>query len=251
MGYTHYLTQRARFTNAEWFDVKAAISSIAALASQEGLKLGDMMGEQGRAWPEVETGDSGEYIGFNGLGEESHETFSIGQDRAPLESWQDEKARGWIFCKTDRKPYDVAVTACLCYLESAFPGKVYVSSDGRADDWQAGLALARRALPALQNVLTIPKDVTFESLFSRVIFSGGGLALAVLQDGSLCIADFRTYTIRGIFKTAEGAQWAREWSDRMAKERQRKLPAKIAALDRWQASKMRDFAQGAAVFKYI
>lgn len=159
MGYTHYWTHKRAFTNAEWAEVTRALDAIIKTAQREGLKVGDALGESEVESLQIERGDSGAWAGFNGVGEDAHETFMIWQKRRPLESWQSAKDRGGDFCKTARKFYDVAVTACLCYLESAYPERFNVSSDGRAHEWQDGLALARRALPRLHSVLHIPAGV--------------------------------------------------------------------------------------------
>ena len=53
--------------------------------------------------------------------------------------------RGW-YCesyKTNRRPYDLAVTASLIRLAHRFPEGVQVSSDGGPDEWQTGLDLCR------------------------------------------------------------------------------------------------------------
>lgn len=72
-------------------------------------------------------------VWFNGVGDNSHETFEINT------KWDGE----FNFCKTAAKPYDVAVTACLCLLKFHLGDAVNVSSDGDAGDWEEGLRLAR------------------------------------------------------------------------------------------------------------
>ncbi len=55
-------------------------------------------------------------------------------------------ARGW-YCesyRTNRRPYDLAVTASLIRLAHWFPEGVEVSSDGGPEDWHAGLDLCRQ-----------------------------------------------------------------------------------------------------------
>jgi hypothetical protein len=79
-------------------------------------------------------------------------------------------SRGWIrdSCKTNGKPYDIAVTASLILLAHHFPKECRVWSDGRLDDWQHGLALAQGAtgltlvIPiyehTLQTLYALPPD---------------------------------------------------------------------------------------------
>ena len=248
MGYTHYWKQKSRFSNAVWAEAVADMTAILETAAAAGLILGDNFGEVAIEAPQAVDGDS---FGFNGMGPDGHETFFIGQDRAPLEDWQEPSRRGAAFCKTARKPYDVAVTACLIYLESVYPEKFSVDSDGRADEWEAGLALARKALPRLDNVLTIPADIKFDSLFSRVHFSGGKLGLASTLTGDLCLIDFEARAILGRFKSEESIEWVTTWIRRVADARQSKLPARLDYLSRWEARKLRTFREAAESFGYL
>jgi hypothetical protein len=94
-------------------------------------------------------------IMFNGVGVASHETFVL--PRVRRKEWEG-GSLGGNFCKTARKPYDVAVTACLCYLSSV-ANAYSVSSDGRGSNFVAGLAAAREALPSKANILDIPMGV--------------------------------------------------------------------------------------------
>ena len=50
------------------------------------------------------------------------------------------------FCKTRQYPYDTVVTACLIILKHRLGPFIDVSSDGRRDDWNDGLILARKVL---------------------------------------------------------------------------------------------------------
>lgn len=50
------------------------------------------------------------------------------------------------FCKTRQYPYDTVVTACLIVLQHRLGPYIEVSSDGRRDDWNDGLILARKVL---------------------------------------------------------------------------------------------------------
>ena len=50
------------------------------------------------------------------------------------------------FCKTGQYPYDTVVTACLIILKHRLGPMIDVSSDGRRDDWNDGLILARKVL---------------------------------------------------------------------------------------------------------
>jgi hypothetical protein len=58
--------------------------------------------------------------------------------------WSHADGRGWgqHACKTNGRPYDVAVTAALILLVHHFPRSCRVGSDGNLAAWQAGLDLA-------------------------------------------------------------------------------------------------------------
>jgi hypothetical protein len=45
------------------------------------------------------------------------------------------------FCKTARKPYDIAVTASLILAKKIFGDIIKVSSDGNWSDWESGQLL--------------------------------------------------------------------------------------------------------------
>lgn len=164
MGYTHYWVQQRNFKVAEWKTASDDIGKILNHAKHEmGVALANGMGEGGTS-PIFDMKN----IIFNGLGDDSHETFAI--ERVIRKPDYAGHRKGWDFCKTARKPYDIVVTAVLCYLSTAtrrFEGgepvlgsEIYsVSSDGKGADFLAGLELARTALPHLANVLDIPMGV--------------------------------------------------------------------------------------------
>ena len=165
MGYTHYWEQKRNFTVAQWQDVLKDIGTIVEYAKhQQGIALGDFGGDGG-----THPVFNDEHLGFNGVGDDSHETFYIERKiRVP-----DYKGRrkGFGFTKTARKPYDVVVVACLCYLatvtrKSAPDGSPIigsethiVSSDGHCSDFLLGLDMARQALPRYANTLDLPMSL--------------------------------------------------------------------------------------------
>ncbi|WP_166297154.1 hypothetical protein [Bradyrhizobium sp. 2S1] len=164
MGYTHYWTQKRNFTIAQWQQIIVDLKAILAHAQHvEGIVLAGSMGE-GKTSPEF----TDDLIAFNGLGDDSHESFYI-QRKRTLEEWQSKDRLGWSFCKTARKPYDRVVVACLCYLATVTRKEeptthepiigsegFSVSSDGDTSDFLAGLDMARVALPQYGNVLDLP-----------------------------------------------------------------------------------------------
>jgi len=152
MGYTHYWHQVRNISKADWSEIKDHIADILKdVQHVQGVPLANWEGNA-KTCPEI-TADE---ISFNGLGDDSHETFVIHRKRLPKEEWQ--RRRGFGFCKTARKPYDIAVAACLSYM-ATIVGSHEVTSDGNGSDWLEGLDLARRALPRFANQIDIPLQI--------------------------------------------------------------------------------------------
>ena len=111
MGYTRYWTRTDRPINQ---DVVDGVKEILDDCARKGIAI---RGPLGDGEPIV----SLEKIAFNGNGEGtndlSHESFVIDEDNT------------WNFCKTARKPYDLAVRRVLVLLEDYDIVKD-VSSDG-------------------------------------------------------------------------------------------------------------------------
>lgn len=119
MGYSHYWEHVPHPSAPGWKYVVA----VAALAATE-VPL----------WREFNSSDSPVYahgeITFNGAGADGHETFSLG---IPSNS-----------CKTNQKPYDVAVTAVLLAARHYFLEPFTVHTDGDDESWEPARALLRR-----------------------------------------------------------------------------------------------------------
>lgn len=88
-------------------------------------------------------------IFFNGVDEDGHEPFILER--------QLDQNNPFNFCKTNQKPYDKVVTACLIVLSFYMEDLVQISSSGNVDDWQEGLELARSVLP--KDHLEIPPKI--------------------------------------------------------------------------------------------
>ena len=140
MGYTHYW-RREKELNKDKF--KAASADCKKIA--DWLKAPIQF-----EWnnPEPPVFDD-TIIRFNGIEDDGHETFLVTQDyKHPfLKSNQpDEDGRYFTFCKTARKPYDTAVTACLIILKHHFGDDIKVSSDGRNSEWREGVNAVKTCL---------------------------------------------------------------------------------------------------------
>jgi hypothetical protein len=166
LGYTHYWRQLRTINLAEWAQITADVGTILQHIQQRGgINLGNCNGDRGTS-PDF-TPEPNARFAFNGWGDDAHETFAIYR-KVSTEKESSECFGGGDFCKTARKPYDIAVTAVLCYLstfhlmgdidEKRKP-IISVSSDGKGSNFLAGLEVARVALPHLGNVLDIPMGV--------------------------------------------------------------------------------------------
>jgi hypothetical protein len=98
-------------------------------------------------------------IRFNGIGENAHETFSMErkvdtngrftQYLNPESAVNAEEAPAHVFdfCKTARKPYDIAVVCALIIAKHHFKDDIKVSSDGDIDgEWIEGKEMCQDRL---------------------------------------------------------------------------------------------------------
>lgn len=110
MGYTHYMSKKRAFTDAEWkLFVKKARSIIVAHAAI-------LAGGDGTGHPVF----SPSAVVFNGRGDDSHETCYVGKGASEFD-----------FCKTARKPYDSTVVAIYKLVREVLgPDGINISSDG-------------------------------------------------------------------------------------------------------------------------
>jgi hypothetical protein len=114
-GYSHYWTWR---TPPDATALGACIADMKRIAAARADR--------------VTVTSDGRSISINGVGELAHEDFSF--PAAP-------------FVKTNGKPYDEVVTACLLVARDHFPTSVLtIDSDGDWDDWAAGRALYKEVL---------------------------------------------------------------------------------------------------------
>ena len=199
MGYTHYWTQKKNIKSADWIVMQAAMIRILAVAQAFGTSI---CGPEGSGSFESNT----ERFAFNGDesfdcsytyvssldGQErrveqmgAHESFGIERKRSA--NYQ-AKITGRSFCKTARKPYDIACTAIGCYLDTFWPEHFEFTSDGELKDWQAGLALAVAALPEKGNQLQTPRWVRDGERFQKYEFGTSKMGLALDHSGQWCIA---------------------------------------------------------------
>ena len=116
MGYTHYW-KNMKFSRKGWKQLSTLTEAVIKNLP-ENVKVAF---EEDETDKPVEISDK--LIRFNGIGEQGHETF-----------WLENKRSDFSFCKTARKPYDLAVCSVLI-LASLLCEDGSISSDGIRDDY--------------------------------------------------------------------------------------------------------------------
>ena len=132
MGYTHYVYyERETIPKSNWDAFTTDVRKIIAAAEEKhGITV---CREYNRSDEPPQIDDK--HVIFNGVGENSHETFAV--DRKPTDPYsRPEDDHVFAFCKTNRKPYDLVVTACMLAVKHHCPDHVHsISTDGRPQDW--------------------------------------------------------------------------------------------------------------------
>ena len=130
MGYTHYFEQIVKPTDAQWgalvTDFKRLYAASLVTTPLPIQRESDTPGPpQADEWAIV----------FNGVGADGHETFYFPK-----------KTKGFIFCKTAAKPYDLAVAATLILVHHHMPHCYGIRSDGTRADWLDARELVKTLL---------------------------------------------------------------------------------------------------------
>jgi hypothetical protein len=124
MGYTHYWKTGRDISKAAWSKIARDAKTAIVYVVDNLAQLANEYDEPGTI-PAV----TDEFIRFNGVGDEGHETFRFTRLKTSFE-----------FCKTARKPYDIAVCLILLIAQE-HSSNVVASSDGDADDWKQAIEL--------------------------------------------------------------------------------------------------------------
>ena len=141
MGYTHYYRLNPHGNQQRYEQAKADMRKI---IERNPVKLGDGSGDN-PIHPDNYTNE----IWLNGLGDDAHETFSLPDKLTSLINtmgYNPNEKMVFNFTKTNRKPYDVVVTACLTILKFYLRSDAEISSDGGEDGFVEGMALAEHIL---------------------------------------------------------------------------------------------------------
>lgn len=138
MGYTHYW-RKVKELDMETFKRFAEDCDIIAhyAFQSEGINIANGIGE---GYPEF----TEEHVYFNGLASkgEDYETFCFTKVYEYDEKNADDHGLYFDCTKTEYRPYDCIVTACLICAKHHFTDNVYISSDGEPEEWIKGFELA-------------------------------------------------------------------------------------------------------------
>lgn len=148
MGYTHYFPD-LRATADVITDARKIIDSSTVT----------ICGPKGQGLPILNAVEGIRLNGFEAAGE-AHETVHLrGTDAPPYPDM-------WTFCTTAGKPYDVVVTAILiaAAVRSLDTTTGAVRSDGRWDNWAAGVELFEKAVRPLTEDEKIALELDVEAM---------------------------------------------------------------------------------------
>lgn len=120
MGFSHYWRQKSIPTTEQWNAIANDFNKLQAAAL-----ITTPFPIQRKCDDAAAPVVTNEYISFNGIGEDGHETMML-----------EKYGRDFNFCKTADKPYDRAVVALLILAHHHAPGVWEISSDGSKEDWQ-------------------------------------------------------------------------------------------------------------------
>jgi hypothetical protein len=130
MGYTTYWRRKSDFTVEQWNKIKNDVLDVIVHCDKKNIPLA-LEYDVPNSGPRV----NGSVIQFNGVGEDGHETFIVSRKMPEAKPWMlsHDLGESFDFCKTARKPYDLAVCLTLLACVRHAPNSVRISSDG---DWE-------------------------------------------------------------------------------------------------------------------
>jgi len=127
MGYTHYYRVK-NVPNEAYASIRKDFETLIPKFTAQNIPL--------TGWDsEGEMTVNDEEIRFNGVEDDGHETMALGVD-----------TEGFNFCKTARKPYDLAVTSLLIVASQHLGELISVSSDGYLSEWKEAMELCQSTL---------------------------------------------------------------------------------------------------------
>lgn len=137
MIYTHCWVRKEEINAQSFQQIKADFERLLPHLIAQGIVFGD---EDGPCDPLIQE----EAIEFNGAGVDSYERFSFhrisqGKKRLP-------QGCCWDFCKTNQRPYGLAVAAFLLIAQHHLPHDLRIESDGNPSGWKQAGDLCRQVL---------------------------------------------------------------------------------------------------------
>ena len=149
MGYTHYMRQRGDLSDG-WAAFCDDVRMVITECARGDIKIA---GGDGTGAPEI----TPERVLFNGSVDQvidvvtgatgMHESACFRRRHESGGSWMSTEDGEFVdFCKTARKPYDSVVVAVYALAAARWPAELTMKSDGRTDEWAAGIDLAQRAV---------------------------------------------------------------------------------------------------------
>lgn len=146
MGYTHYIYRKRDFTLKQWEKIcLETLEIIVKHCDRNKIVLAREYDSPAEAQPSLWGGPkmlptppevTPDVIRFNGWKDEGHETFLITRKRPENPPYDPDAEESFDFCKTARKPYDLAVCLVLISMKRHATGNVRIGSDGEWDgEW--------------------------------------------------------------------------------------------------------------------
>ena len=132
MGYSHYWTRPPKLPPVEF---AVAVADCRNLLPKLGVPLA---GPRGTGPPECDV----DRVMFNGVGTSGCETFAVFQHEPPRRP----SAQIFSYCKTARRPYDLAVQCALIILKHHLGDHLTVASDGPEGDWDNARGVCQQHL---------------------------------------------------------------------------------------------------------
>lgn len=123
MGYTHYFESKSGFSDARWNSFVEKVREIFDFCKSINISLAYEFDEFGN--PPV---CDSELVRFNGCGSDGHETFYLKKTD-----------RGFNFCKTARKDYDLAVCMVILAMHETDLEAYSLGTDGDESDWEEAI----------------------------------------------------------------------------------------------------------------
>jgi hypothetical protein len=154
MGYTHYWKVRSTASPDVIEAARSDMERVIAAAAAHGVSLANAHGEHGTV-----PGDFDGRWGFNGVDDDSYEAFLWPPDP---DVDVDQAGFRFDFCKTNWRPYDAAVVACLLVAKERLGPDMQMGTDAEEEEaWAPGISLFRSTFGRDPSLIW-PGDMEFD-----------------------------------------------------------------------------------------